>query len=439
MIKLFNEYVDKQSLPIRDKKLLLAVSGGVDSMVMLHLMISSGYSVEAAHCNFGLRGKESDLDEIFISEYCKTRDITFYSKRFDTVEHSKTPGVSIQMAARELRYKWFESLRIDQNLDYICLAHNKNDNVETFFINLLRGTGISGLTGIDPLSNYLVRPLLFATREMIENYATKNGVTYREDSSNIETKYLRNRVRHLILPQFEKINPDAISTIDESIKKLSDAANVFKSTILSVKEKIVIRSKNHFEILKEDLLTLQPIDIYLYEIFNEYGTTPGQIEELKSLLKAETGKMVITPSYRIISDRKSILIVPNSVVNNDPIIINNENDLLNHNHFFIVNRVNKERFKPVQESNTIWIDANKLQYPITIRRWQNGDSFSPYGLKGSKKISDLLIDIKMPIHQKESVRVVISGDKIVWIIGIKADRHFNVSNSCNNIMELVPV
>lgn len=436
MTELFQKFISENNLPITGRALLLGVSGGIDSMVMLHLMRSSGFKISVAHCNFSLRGRESDLDESFVAGVCKSYGIDFHSTRFDTISYARNMNISVQMAARDLRYEWFEMKRAELNLDYTCIAHNKNDVVETFIINLSRGTGLNGLTGIKCINGTIIRPLLFATRRMIQDYAIENNITYREDSSNSETKYLRNRVRHLILPQFLELNSNAVSSIDETIKRLSDAYEILSATIGSVREELFIKDNEAVQVSRKSLLGLRPLKTYLYELFSYYGITPGQVDDLTELLNSKPGKMVITPGYRIFSDRDNILVVPTADNNHKEIILIDEGDLLKYNDLFRAQITGREQFKPVNQQSMAWIDADSVSYPLVIRKWKPGDWFYPFGLKGKKKISDLLIDLKVPVYKKENIMILLSGNDIAWIIGIRSDNRFRITNKSSRIIEL---
>lgn len=436
MIGLLKKFISENHLPEIDHPILLAVSGGIDSMVMLHLMKKAGYNAVVAHCNFSLRGNESDADERFVEEICAGMGIGFHSVRFDTAEYSRSKKISIQMAARELRYEWFEMKRAELGLEYVSLAHNQNDVVETFMINLSRGTGLNGLTGIKAINGNIIRPVLFATREMIRLYAAENSISYREDSSNSETKYLRNRVRHLILPHFEIINSNAVISINETIRKLSESYEIVTDTVESVRSAIFIRNGDITEVSKESLRNLKPLKTYLFELFREFGISPPQTDEIAELLDAETGKMIETGKYRIFSDRDKILLVPAEENNNDEAVLLNEGELIDYAGHFRAYIIKPGDFKPVNDHKKAWFDAATLRYPLLIRKWKQGDFLYPYGLKGRKKLSDLFIDLKLPVYMKERVIILQSGSEIAWVIGFRADKRFCVTDRSKKIIEL---
>ena len=437
MTGLLKEFISENHLPGTGHPILLGVSGGIDSMVLLDLLSKAGYNISVAHCNFSLRGKESDLDERFVEEVCAGKGIGFHTVRFDTAAYAKTKRISIQMAARDLRYEWFEIKRVELGLGYIALAHNKNDVVETFMINLSRGTGLNGLTGIKPVNGNLIRPLLFATREMIRAYAAENNITYREDSSNNETKYLRNRVRHLILPHFEILNSSAVVSINETIRKLSEAYDIVTSAVESRRSAIFTVKDDVIEANKETLRGLDPLKTYLFELFREFGISPGQVDDLAELLDAESGRMIETAKYRIFSDRDKIHIVLSEQDNegDDDIVFKNESELLSYSGHFHVSIIKPVQFIPADNPSRAWLDARSLSYPVIVRKWRAGDYLYPYGLKGKKKLSDLFIDLKIPLYMKEKVMIMQSGNDIAWVIGIRADRRFCVTGESKMILE----
>jgi tRNA(Ile)-lysidine synthase len=308
MLEEFRKYIEVNSLINQSDRILLAVSGGIDSMVMAHLFLKINAQTGIAHCNFNLRGSESDEDEEFVKHFASSHNIPFYSGSFDTTGFASEERISIQMAARELRYRWFEEIRHKNNYSCISVAHNLNDNVETFLINLTRGTGIAGLTGMKPKHKNIIRPLLFASRNAIVNYSSLHQVGFREDKSNSEIKYTRNKVRHVIIPQFREINPSFETTITETAERLNEINEIVTSHIAGIRERISIIRDNNIAFKINVLQSLSPKLTLLYELFRTYGIGKGQLDDLVNLINGKTGSQLITSGYRIVKNRKELVI-----------------------------------------------------------------------------------------------------------------------------------
>ncbi len=389
MLDEFKEYISKNHLLTREENVLLAVSGGIDSMVMTHLFISAGFKTAIAHCNFQLRGSESDEDERFVKGFAETNDIQFYAQRFDTTGFAEERGISIQMAARELRYRWFEELREKNGYKCIAIAHNLNDNVETFLINLSRGSGIAGLTGMKLKHKYIIRPLLFASRVAISGYCRLNSINYREDRSNSETKYTRNKIRHKILPLFEEINPSFETTIIETAERLEEINEIVSARFAEVREKVSVlhpdKTVFRISLLKE----LSPLNTLLFELFRPYGLGSDQVDDLVNLFKARTGSKLFTGTHRIIKNRNELIAIKNHENISDSFVITVIKDLEDFPGCTEVKILNTGKgFKIPESQNIGCFDAGKVLFPLIIRRWKHGDSFYPLGMKQKKKLSD---------------------------------------------------
>ena len=437
MIDQLNEYITTHSIPGNSNPVIVGVSGGIDSMVLLHLMHRAGYTITVAHCNFSLRGKESDGDQEFVIEKCRQAGIPLHLIHFTTVSYAEEKGISIQMAARELRFKWFTQLADNLSINYIALAHNRNDVAETVLINLMRGTGLAGLTGIKPVNKNIIRPLLFASRDMILRYAAKHNISFREDSSNSETKYIRNRIRHILLPAMEEMNEGSVERLVETAGRLSGAYDIVTSEITRVYKQIFTEKEGVFYVSRNELKSLKPLITYIFELFRKYGISTGQINELISLLDSPPGKIINTTSHRILSDRERIIIEPLGENDESIRIIASEESLLSEVSLFSAKKVKPESFKPITDTTIAWVDAGKLNYPLTIRKWIPGDSFQPFGMGGqSKKISDILTDNKLSLFQKEKIQLLLSGDNIVWVIGIRTDNRFRITDETSSVIKL---
>jgi len=430
MIEKFNLFRIDHNLFSLEDKILLAVSGGIDSMVMTHLSMRLGLDICIAHCNFGLRGDESDEDEVFVKEFAKRHNIPFFSSRFDTKSVASSDGLSIQMAARELRYKWFEEIRLSNQISVIALAHNLNDNIETFLINLIRGTGIAGLSGIKPRNGNLVRPLLFATRFEIKEYCDKYEVKFREDSSNSDTKYTRNKIRHLIVPVLRQINPSFENTIEETIGRVTDINEIYSEQIVRIRESVIKDQKN-FQLVKiTELLALTPLNTILFELFRSYGITKPMIPEFIKLTGSHSGSQLLTSTHRFIRNRDDIIINRLETVSETESVFSNIDDLVSgYANGKITFAPCDKNFAIPKKASVTCISLNKLKFPVTIRGWKAGDTFYPLGMNRKKKLSDFFIDSKFSIPQKEKALIMESAGKIACIIGVRTDNRFRITKA----------
>jgi len=437
MIDEFLTFIKTNKLVAKGDKILLAVSGGIDSMVMANLFLRTDFKFAIAHCNFGLRGEESDGDEEFVRDYALKREIPFYIKKFDTKVYALKHGLSVQMAARELRYRWFESVIQKNGYNSIALAHNLNDNIETFLINMARGTGITGLTGIKPLSRNLIRPLLFATRQAITEYSYEYEVPFREDSSNAETKYVRNKIRHKLLPLFKEINPSIESTLNETIIRVNEINEIYLNSVKEVKSNITVKRGNLTAFRIADLQKPEIGKTMLYELFKAYGIGSLQLDDLVHIINGSSGKQINTLTHRIIKNRDEVLVSENTEEKDTPLIIRSINDF---------KKVPSISSAFISDASTGFVqsdskangcfDAEKIIFPVTIRKWQSGDIFYPLGMKQKKKLSDFFIDSKLSLFEKESCLIMESEGKIAWIIGKRLDDRFKVTESTKSILNI---
>jgi tRNA(Ile)-lysidine synthase len=415
---------------------LLAVSGGVDSMTLAHLCYHSGWETGIAHCNFSLRGCDSDGDEQFVKQWAQQHAIPFFSIRFDTKHYAAAHGISTQMAARTLRYEWFEKIRATQHFSGIVTAHHADDNAETILLNLTRGTGLKGLCGMQPVSGYIVRPLLFATRRDIAAYAAANGITYREDASNATTGYARNRIRHNVLPELQKINPSLTESLQQTACHLSQACRVIEGEREKVIEKCCSFAGNEMRISIAALKATPQGDFWLFEILQQYHFPGTVAQEVAKALDAQAGKRFYSPTHVLVKDRESLIIalLP---------------EAKRYDEFFITadckafsapiamrfeRRRNDTGFVPSRERNVANLAAEKLKFPLTLRLWRDGDTFRPFGMKGMKKVSDFLIDEKVPLHEKAQQYVLLSGADIVWVAGRRIDERYKVTDGTKEIL-----
>jgi len=437
MLQDFNTYIRKLDLCRPKEGILLAVSGGIDSVVMAHLFKEAGYFCAIAHCNFQLRGVDSELDEGFVRLLALSLDIPFYIKRFDVEAEMKEHGISLQMAARDLRYKWFEELMTEHSMDRVATAHNQNDAVETFFLNLSRGSGIKGLKGISPSRGRIIRPLLFASRTQIEFYQKSRKIEFREDRSNQETKYQRNKIRHDVLPVMEQINPGFMEVMNGNMERLGEVFEVYDQSIQKTRDELFKEKQGKITIDIEKLKTLSPIRTWLYELFSPFGFTPMQCEGIEKIMDAGPGRQSISTTHRLFIDRDRMILVPTGSRSFERYYLD---DPARHSalpfpmDMEVLDRAELDSIP--KDPNTACLNLDEIQFPLIIRRWMHGDYFFPLGMEQNKKLSDFFVDEKVPVPEKERTWIMASGKKIVWIMGYRIDNRFRITPSTNRVLKL---
>ena len=411
-----------------EQKVLLAVSGGIDSMAMAHLFRKSKFNFSIAHCNFQLRGKESDDDQLFVEGMAETFLVPFYLKSFKTEEYAKKHGISIQMSARYLRRAWFDELIKNEGFDIIATAHQLNDSLETVLFNLTKGTGISGLKGILPKKEKCIRPMMFASREMIFDYVKSNNIDWREDKSNSSIKYHRNLIRHKVITELKKINPKLEETFSQSLAKIAASERIYKSVINQQKEKLLVKTNQGFNIDKDQLKSVEEIRIILFEILDEFGFNFHQANDILLGLDRQPGKFFYSYAYQLVVDRQFLYIskIKENKFSEAFVEINTRHIDVFRNKL-IFEKVDVEKVEFNENRKIVFLDFEKLEFPLTIRKWKHGDRFQPLGMKHKKKLSDFMIDEKIPLNLKEHVLALISGDNIVWVIGHRIDDRYKIT------------
>lgn len=428
MIEKVKKFISSNNLFSKDNNLLLAISGGADSVCLFFVLKALGYNFQLAHCNFNLRGKESDKDQSFVKLLASRYGVIAHFKSFETKKYADSEKISIQMAARQLRYKWFEELLKDYDCDYVITAHNKDDNVETFFINLIRGTGINGLCGIRIKNKHVVRPLLDINRKEIEEYLEKNNVPFRFDKSNLDIKYLRNQVRHEVLPLFKNINLDIHKIIAKEISYLNGVNEIFKKQIEIYKSKLIRKDEYSYRITIAQLIELDNLEVILFEMLRPFGFF--QINNIIKAMSSQSGKQFFSSSHQLIIDRKEIIITL-LMHNHDQLEIFHDTIEINTPlcmRFMISSKKSFSKDVSVES-----FDFERLAFPLILRKWKVGDKFQPLGMNHFKKLSDFFIDEKYSLVEKQNQWILCSKDDIVWIVGKRIDDRYKIDTHTKKV------
>lgn len=438
MLENFKKYKEENLLFSDDETILLAISGGIDSMVLCDLFLKNSYKFAIAHCNFQLRGEESFRDENFVTNYCNKNNITLHKIRFDTYKHMDIEGISLQMAARDLRYRWFEELLQDNNYKYLATGHHGDDSIETFLINIIRGTGIAGLHGIQHKINNIIHPLLFTNREEISAYAKKNNIEFVEDSTNSSTKYTRNKIRHELIPLIKEISPNFQRTILKEIERFKETEQVFRTVIDQAKQEIFAFENDRINISIEKIKNLNPQRIYLYEFLNEYNFNESTINSiLESIYEKSSGKQFFSETHRIVKDREYLILTQNNIINNNEYHISDNLTSIKFPLSLEMEFLKDLSFIKIPKTRDIaMLDADKLEFPLILRKWKKGDYFYPYGLKGEKKISEFYKNLKYSIVDKENQWLLCSKGDIVWVIGQRIDDRYKITDKTKTIYKI---
>ncbi len=440
MLEVFLTYINKERLIEANQRVLLTVSGGVDSIVLLDLMALTDFKFGIAHCNFSLRGEESEADELFVKGLAEKYEVPFFTKKFDTKSYAEENQVSTQMAARNLRYVWFKEIAQTHHFDCIATAHHQNDVVETVILNLLRGTGIAGLHGIRPISGHLIRPLLGFKRTEIEEYARINKLQWREDSSNQSNHYYRNKIRNEVIPVLKEINPNLEHTFEQNIEKIAAVEAIFLQQMLKLQKDIVNREKEWIEIEFNYFINTPNPEIQLYEILKPYHFSYLQTKNIIKALTTQSGKIFISPTHRLIKDREKLIISEKNPIQNKNFptsVKENDEVLIGENQTLKSEVIPKEQLIGISSSpHTAYLDYETLKFPLEIRRWQPSDAFYPLGMKQKKKLSDFLINLKLSLIEKEEVCLLISDGKIAWVVGYRIDNRFKITDKTAKVFKL---
>ena len=427
MLTHFKKHIDQNFLKLKENKFLLAHSGGVDSSVLFDLFLKLDLQFGLVHCNFNLRGNESEDDYNFVKEIADSNKKIFFYKKFNTIKYSTLNKKSIQLSARELRYNFFLKILEKENYKYIVTAHHLNDQLETFLINSSRGSGLKGIIGIPSKNNNLLRPLLIFSKDQILDYAKKNKIKWREDSSNKENKYLRNFIRNKIIKDWIKYDPELINKFSNTLKNLNSTHEAFKVIIKKFKKDYFVENRNGYYISIKELTKLNPIDFYLFQLFEAYGYS--NTKDLSNLINSQSGKYLLSKSHRLTKGREVLILSKIKNLSKDEFYWNLKKSFNIPIELKIVKNNNFD-------NKTISLNKNDLKLPLIVRKWKIGDFFYPKGMKGKKKISKYFKDEKFDINQKENQWLLCSGDNILWVIGKRADRRFLAKKQSPNIINI---
>ena len=448
MLEQFQAYINRYHLIAEGDRLILALSGGIDSMVLADLLLKAKVEFVAAHCNFHLRGNESDGDDWFVRKFAEKRGIQCFVKHFETEKYAANHGISIEMAARDLRYAWFEQLRQQLGYDKIAVAHHADDQAETFFINLLRGAGLNGLKGMKPQNGVVIRPLLWASREQIRKYAVENHIVWREDHTNVESVYLRNRIRNQLLPVFDELQPKARQGLYKSLEHLS-AENELYRALLKEKLAQIVEREDDVQRLPYSSITLRVVgpstgsgtSVYsfqlLFEWLRNYGFNTDQCHFIYEAIGTGIGNQYYSPTHCVVMGRDELQLSEIKEKTDVEIQIQiGEEEILSPIHLRFSKLEKTADFIINKSSDVAQLDFDKLRFPLALRHWRHGDRFHPLGMKGSKLLSDFFVDQKFTECQKQNVWLLVSADgDILWVVGYRIDDRFKIGQDTKAILE----
>ncbi|MBD2766374.1 tRNA lysidine(34) synthetase TilS [Hymenobacter sp. BT664] len=440
MLEIVRQFIEEHALfAIEKDPLLVAVSGGLDSVVLLDVLHRLGAPVAVAHCHFGLRGADADADEQFVRKLAKQYGLPYFTEFFQTKAFAEQEGISTQMAARLLRYRWFEQVRAAQGLAYIATGHHQRDEAETMLLNLTHGTGLAGLHGIQLKNGYVVRPLLGVGRDDLHEYLVERGLRWREDASNDSPVYQRNLLRHEVLPVLREINPNLDQTLHATAERVGGAEEIVRHYVA---ETAARARHDEAEVTYLNIATLQKTaatTLVLHEILRPFGFSWLVVKNIVAAFPGESGRRFDSPTHRLVKDRENLVITPRRLTQFGTFqLAAGQTDLLAAGL-----RLKAELHEETQgfviprSKSTAALDADKLKFPLTLRRWQEGDWFMPLGMKGKKLLSDFLIDQKVPLNLKDDVRVLTSADgKICWVVGWRVDDRFKVEEATQRVLTI---
>ena len=435
MLKAFQDLLNNRFSFLKEAPILVAVSGGLDSMVLTDLCIKSGLNITLAHCNFKLRDAESDGDEDFVKKFAQTHNLAVFTTHFETEKHAAIHKQSVQMAARQLRYEWFETLKNQNGFKYILTAHHADDNLETVLINLSRGTGLEGLIGIPELNGAIVRPLLKFSRETIHDFAIHHTLLCREDSSNKSTTYVRNNLRHTIIPLLKELNPSFIESFQNTQNHLKDTQSILEDYMLEIEDKIIESiTENQIVYNINRILSFNNPKAYLYQLLKVYNFTDWT--KITALLEAQSGKQITSSTHRLLKNRSQLILSPLNVVSKVLISIEASDSFVSIPSQPFDLKLDVITSVGETSKDVVYLDFELLQFPLHLSNWSTGEYFYPSGMNGKKKLSKYFKDEKLSLVDKENTVVLYSANTVVWIVGKRADQRFLANQNSTKILKL---
>jgi len=433
-VKHFTDYIEQNQLFERGNNILAAVSGGMDSVLMALLLHAAGYKFGIAHCNFKLRGDEAEADQQFCCKLALKLNVPFHTVEFNTADYAAQQKISIQMAARDLRYEWFEQIRHQHGFDFIALAHHQNDTIETILLNMVRGTGIAGMHGIMPKNGFLVRPMLGFTRQDVLQTIQENQISYVEDSSNASVKYARNKIRLEVIPKLKELNPALEQTFQQHLRHFRELEQLMDAKIAAVKSSLLEQRGNDIYISLEKVRQLNPQHLLLSGLLKPFGFSETMVDDIISVLDKHAGRLFETATHRLVLDRSWLILSAQETNHHEHVIIQEDTRQVRYNNYHIA--ISHSDAVTVVKNNPFVasVDADLLIYPLHVRCWQQSDYFYPLGMKTRKKLSDFFINQKVPLHHKSRIPIVVNGNgDIIWVGGYRPDERYKVKDQTKKI------
>jgi len=434
-VKQFVEFIEQQKLFGKSDKVLAALSGGMDSVLMVHLLKTAGFNFGIAHCNFQLRGPESTGDEVFCRQLAAQLDVPFHLVHFNTAEEASRRKISVQMAARELRYQWFEDIRYSGGYHAIALAHHQNDTIETILLNLTRGTGIAGLHGILPKSGHLVRPLLFLSRDEIQKLIADNNVGWVEDSSNTSVKYARNKLRLEVIPALKELNPGLEKTFEDNLQNFRELEILLEEKLQELHSSILTNNGGEIQIAISEIKKLKPQRLLLFKLLQPYGFNETTVDDVLASLDKHSGRRFESSSHQLVLDREKLILTQKASGEQGAVTIHSTDHSVVYGNYKLTLLHDDSALIVKDNPLSVSVDADKVQFPLTVRSWQQSDFFYPFGMKVRKKLSDFFINQKVPLHVKADIPLLINGnEEIIWAAGHRLDNRYRVTENTKKVI-----
>lgn len=434
----FLTFLKENHLCKRDDHILLAVSGGADSMAMASLFIHTGFHIGIAHCNFQLRGTESDQDELLVKSFALHVNVGFFNIHFDTKKLAHEKKLSVEEAARNLRYEWFEKIRQENDFTFIATAHHQNDHVETLLFNFFRGTGLHGLHGIPVRQGKIIRPLLFLTKMEILNYINENKILFATDRTNLSNEYSRNFLRNTVIPQLEVHFPGVQKRLSQNIQRFSEAEQLYNQSIDRYKTNLIEERRNELFIPVLKLQKCNPLPTIAYEVFKTWNFSFEQSRQIIQMMDSGPGKTISSPTHRVIRDRKWFIISPLKERDISHVQIGKDQKLVELNDLILkLSYHGPDTYQLSTSEDVASLDTSKITFPLLLRPWKQGDYFYPLGLAKKKKLSRFFIDKKIPLHQKGNIWILESDKKIMWVVGMRIDNRFKITGKTKEILQII--